>query len=117
MTRIEGILSFQFDFIMCAPLSEQIIPTKKYNHRVKNIIGKQVTEARRKFTPPLSQKELAARLELNGWKISRGTLAKIESGIREVTDMEVMTLAKTLKVSPDWLMDQALFDQMFSKEK
>ncbi len=97
---------------MCAPLSEQNIPTKKYNDGVKNIIGKQVTEARRKFNPPLSQKELAARLELNGWKISRGTLAKIESGIREVTDLEVMTLAKTLKVPPEWLLDKDLFENI-----
>jgi transcriptional regulator with XRE-family HTH domain len=68
-----------------------------------NIVGKRVQEARRKFTPPLSQEELAARLELNGWKISRGTLAKIESGVRQVTDIEVMALSQALKVSADWL--------------
>jgi transcriptional regulator with XRE-family HTH domain len=71
-----------------------------------NLVGKRVQEARRKFNPPLSQEELAARLELNGWKISRGTLAKIESGVRQVTDIEVMTLSKTLKVTPDWLFDK-----------
>jgi HTH-type transcriptional regulator, cell division transcriptional repressor len=71
-----------------------------------NIVGKRVQEARRKFTPPLSQEELAARLELNGWKISRGTLAKIESGVRQVTDIEVMALSQTLKVSADWLFDK-----------
>jgi HTH-type transcriptional regulator, cell division transcriptional repressor len=71
-----------------------------------NIVGRRVQEARLKFTPPLSQEELAARLQLNGWKISRGTLAKIESGIRQVTDIEVMALSKTLKVSADWLFDK-----------
>jgi transcriptional regulator with XRE-family HTH domain len=71
-----------------------------------NIVGKRVQEARLKFTPPLSQEELAARLELNGWKISRGTLAKIEAGVRQVTDIELMTLSKTLKVSADWLFDK-----------
>jgi HTH-type transcriptional regulator, cell division transcriptional repressor len=71
-----------------------------------NIVGKRVQEARRKFTPPLSQEELAARLELNGWKISRGTLAKIESGVRQVTDIEVMALSQALKVSADWLFDK-----------
>lgn len=71
-----------------------------------NIVGKRVQEARLKFTPPLSQEELAARLELNGWKISRGTLAKIESGVRQVTDIEVMALSTTLKVSADWLFDK-----------
>ena len=71
-----------------------------------NIVGKRVQEARLKFTPPLSQEELAARLELNGWKISRGTLAKIEAGVRQVTDIEIMALSKTLKVSADWLFDK-----------
>lgn len=71
-----------------------------------NIVGKRVQEARLKFNPPLSQEELAARLELNGWKISRGTLAKIEAGVRQVTDIELMTLSKTLKVSTDWLFDK-----------
>ena len=71
-----------------------------------NLVGKRVQEARLKFNPPLSQEELAARLELNGWKISRGTLAKIESGVRQVTDIELMALSKTLKVSTDWLFDK-----------
>ena len=79
---------------------------------MKNIVGTRVHEARRKFKPPLSQAELAARLELDGWKISRGTLSKIEAGIRQVTDFEVMALARTLKVSPEWLLDKQLFDLM-----
>ncbi len=102
---------------MYAPTAEQIIPAKKYNEWVKNIVGKQVREIRLTFNPPLSQKELAARLELNGWKISRGTLSKIEAGIREVTDFEVMLLAKTLKVSAEWLLDKELFEKMLGKEK
>ena len=51
---------------------------------MKNLVGKRVQEARQKFKPPLSQEALAARLELDGWKISRGTLSKIEAGIRQV---------------------------------
>ena len=84
---------------------------------MNNIVGKRVHEARRKFKPPLSQEALAARLELDGWKISRGTLSKIEAGIRRVTDFEVMSLAKTLKVSPEWLMDKQLFESMLKKSR
>ena len=80
---------------------------------MKNIVGKKVREARHQFKPPLSQKELAAKLELDGWKISRGTLAKIEAGIRQVTDFEVMALAKALKVSPEWLLDKEIFNKYF----
>ncbi|NMC59379.1 MAG: helix-turn-helix transcriptional regulator [Candidatus Methanofastidiosa archaeon] len=82
---------------------------------MNNIIGKKVREARRNYKPALSQKELAAKLELDGWKISRGTLAKIETGIRQVTDHEVMALAKALKVSPEWLLDKELFNKYFTK--
>lgn len=82
---------------------------------MKNIVAKRVQEARLKFKPPLSQEELAARLELDGWKISRGTLSKIEAGLRRVADFEVLALAKTLKVSPDWLLDKELFDATLKK--
>jgi len=43
--------------------------------------------------------------------LTSGTLAKIEAGVREVTDFEVMKLAKTLKVSPEWLLDKQLFEK------
>jgi len=82
---------------------------------MKNIVGKRVQEARRKFKPPLSQEELTARLELDGWKISRGTLSKIEAGIRQVTDFEVMALARTLKVPAESLLDKQLFETLSKK--
>ena len=84
---------------------------------MKNIVGKRVQEARQKFKPPLSQEELTVRLELDGWKISRGTLSKIEAGIRTVTDFEVMALARTLKVSPEWLLDKQSFESFLKKPR
>lgn len=81
---------------------------------MRNIIGKRVGEGRRNIN--LSQQELAAKLESNGWKISRISLAKIEAGIRQVTDIEVMTLAKVLKVSPEWLMDKETFEKISKGE-
>lgn len=96
------------------PYGYKILASQKYNDGVKNIIGKRVQEARRKIS--LSQEELATQLELNGWKISRVSLAKIETGTRQVLDIEVMMLAETLKVSPDWLMDQSEFKKIRKKE-
>jgi transcriptional regulator with XRE-family HTH domain len=84
---------------------------------MKNIVGKRIQEARQKFKPPLSQEELTVRLELDGWKISRGTLSKIEAGIRTVTDFEVVALAKTLKVSPEWLLDKQLAESLLKKPR
>lgn len=84
---------------------------------MKNIVGKRVQEARLKFSPPLSQEALAVRLKLEGWKISRGTLAKIEAGIRQVTDFEVMALARTLKISPQRLLNKPLFEDLLKKHR
>lgn len=61
-----------------------------------NRIGPTVRKIRE--SKNLSQGDLAAKINLQGWDISRGTLAKIESQCRRVTDGEVLILAKSLKV-------------------
>lgn len=61
-----------------------------------NLVGPQVRSIRE--SKNLTQEELAARCNVLGWSISRGTLAKIESRVRGVTDLEVALLAKALKV-------------------
>ncbi len=71
-----------------------------------NVIGEKVQEARLKCQPPLTQLELAARLQLQGWKISRTGIAKIEAGIRRVTDIEVLKLAKALDIKASSLMGE-----------
>lgn len=44
------------------------------------------------------EKHTQYTLGLIGWNISRSTLAKIESKVRRVTDIEVQFLARTLRV-------------------
>ena len=61
----------------------------------KNVVGREV--ARLRTERGLSQADFAAHAQRTGWDISRETLAKIESGIRCVTDLEVICLAKVLK--------------------
>ena len=67
----------------------------------ENIVGAQVRRLR--YHQGLSQELLAARLNRAGWDISRGTLAKVEAGIRCVSDKEILLLAKALKVPLDQL--------------
>jgi transcriptional regulator with XRE-family HTH domain len=62
-----------------------------------NIIGENVRNIRE--SQKLTQDQLAAKCNLLEWNISRGTLAKIESKVRRVTDVEVKLLAKVLKVN------------------
>ncbi|MFZ5643534.1 MAG: helix-turn-helix domain-containing protein [Bacillota bacterium] len=70
----------------------------------KNIIGKRVKEARLKSKPIITQSDLSARLETFGIKIDRVSISKIESGDRFVADYEAVALAKSLKVSLEWLL-------------
>ena len=67
--------------------------------RRKNIVGERIRLARKASKPPLTQIDLIARLQILGMMISQSALSKVESGRRPVTDIEVITLAKALKVS------------------
>jgi len=60
-------------------------------------------------TPRVSQVDLAARLQLLGLKIDQSGVSKIEQGHRPVLDLEVIALAKALKVSSSWLLKEADF--------
>ena len=62
-----------------------------------NITGRQI--ARLRTENGLSQDGLAGKCQRAGWDISRGTLAKIEAGVRCVSDEELLLLAKALEVS------------------
>ena len=72
----------------------------------KNIVGKRVREARKQANPPITQKDLVARLQVLGLKVDQSTISKIEQGIRPVLDFELVALAKALKVSPAWLLEE-----------
>jgi HTH-type transcriptional regulator, cell division transcriptional repressor len=72
---------------------------------MQNIVGSRVRLARSLRKPKLTQAELATQLQLLDWQIDRGGVAKIESGFRQVTDIEVVMLAKALQVDPGWLLE------------
>ena len=71
----------------------------------KNIIGTRIRKARNEATPPITQEDLVARLQLLGMKIDQGMISRIEQGDRLVTDIEVKGIAKALKVSVEWLIE------------
>ena len=57
----------------------------------------------------LTQAELAGRLQLAGWDISRETLAKVESQVRCVTDRELVRFAEALEIDPSELLRPTKF--------
>lgn len=73
----------------------------------RNVVGLRVRQARRLATPRVSQVDLAARLQVLGLRIDQSAVSKIEQGRRSVLDIEVVALAKALKVSAAWLLEEA----------
>jgi transcriptional regulator with XRE-family HTH domain len=67
----------------------------------RNAIGVMVRRVRNQRG--WTQEVLAAKCEVAGCAISRGTLAKIEAQIRTATDIETFVLASVLKVGIDSL--------------
>ena len=70
----------------------------------RNIVGIRVRQARKAAKPPITQLDLIARLQLLDMNIDQSGLSKIENGQRPVTDIEVVALAKALKVTEEWLI-------------
>ena len=75
-----------------------------------NVVGKQVQK--RRYELALTQEAFAAKCQLHGLDISRGTVSQIEARIRCVSDEELFLLARTLGVSTE-----SLYPQGFKKAR
>ncbi len=73
----------------------------------KNVVGVRVRQARKSVKPPITQLDLVARLQVEGMRIDQAGMSKIENGRRPVSDVEVVSLAKALKVTVSWLLGQS----------
>ena len=73
-----------------------------------NLIGSQLHILRKKKS--LSQKELAARCTIVGFRIEWDTISKIERQIRTVSDLEMVLLADALRVKVDLLVPKERLD-------
>jgi len=72
----------------------------------RNIVGARVRQARKSAKPPITQTDLVARLQLLDISIDQSGLSKLENGQRPVSDIEVLALAKALKVPVAWLLNE-----------
>ena len=71
-----------------------------------NVCGSRVRVARAMQKPPMTQKELASKLQLEGIDIPKNSISLIEVGDRAVTDLELIALAKILGVTTAWLLEE-----------
>lgn len=69
---------------------------KEQKTKKMNVVGPQIRKIRTQ--QKLTQAKLTTRCQLAGWDISREGLAKIESQLRGMSDIEVLKAAKALKV-------------------
>jgi transcriptional regulator with XRE-family HTH domain len=65
----------------------------------KNLVGQVVKKIRLSKKVSMTQEQLAIRLQLLDWFIDRFGVSKIERGEREITDIELLKLAKALDVN------------------
>ena len=71
----------------------------------RNIVSTRVRQARKAARPLITQTDLVARLQLLGIMIDQSGVSKIESGQRPVSDVEVVALAKALRLSVESLLE------------
>ncbi|MBH0093438.1 helix-turn-helix domain-containing protein [Pseudoalteromonas sp. SCQQ13] len=69
-----------------------------------NIVGKNIKQIRE--SKSWTQEVLVAKCQIKQWEITRSTLAKIESNVRRVTDIEVKRFAQIFDVSIDELFSE-----------
>ena len=68
-----------------------------------NLCGANVRRIRLAKTPRLSQRKLAARLQVMGYDVDHHMIRRIETGERFVTDIELVMLARALDTTVDQL--------------
>jgi len=79
-------------------------PKKRARTRVSgqrlNLVGEQVRKIRLALVPFVTQEDLAGRLANEGFEnLTRVIINRIEAGKRTVLDIELVALAKALRVS------------------
>ena len=73
-----------------------------WNGQSKNVIGEKVKSLRKAYK--LTQKELAEKLQLEGYEFSDLTILRIEQGKRFVPDYEIIALADFFNITTDELL-------------
>lgn len=68
-----------------------------------NICGERIRLGRALQKPPITQDELARKINLMGYDITPLIISRIEKNQRHVCDAELFVFSKALGVSMEWL--------------
>jgi len=77
--------------------SRQARETRNRGAIRKNLVGPRIRSLRRR-SPGISQSALAERVQALGVDIDQTALSRIERGERQVTDLEIVAIARALGV-------------------
>ena len=70
-----------------------------------NVCGDRIRLGRAMHKPPLTQEELAIKIQLDsGLEVTATIISRIEKNNRHIIDQELRMIAKALNVSMDWLV-------------
>ena len=69
-----------------------------------NICGNRIFELRKAYTPKMSQRLLAEKMQLLGIDLDKNAIQRIECGQRFVTDIEIVAFSEIFGISCDELL-------------
>ncbi len=69
-----------------------------------NVSGIQIAKLRKAYSPKMSQRILAEKMQLRGIDIDRKVVLRLEKGQRFVTDIELLAFSQIFSVSCDELL-------------
>ena len=72
-----------------------------------NISGERIRDLRKHRG--LTQEQVAAQMQVAGIQVDQKAISRIESGLRIITDYELLQLAKILKISVDELFRESVY--------
>lgn len=78
------------------------MPKPRSTSGKKNLISQNLIELRKANN--LSQRELAYRLQLEGYDMDKNVITRIETNQRYVTDIELVAFSKVFQVPFDYLI-------------
>ncbi|RMG73552.1 MAG: XRE family transcriptional regulator [Chloroflexi bacterium] len=79
---------------------------------MQNITGRNIQKFRKQ--QGLTQDDLATRLQIKGLSHTRNTIAKIEIGLRRVTDIELFAIASILNIDIGRFFNHENYQDTFS---
>ena len=65
----------------------------------KNVVGTRIRDARLSSKENLSQEDLAARVQAMGVELDQTMISRVETGDRQVTDIELFAICRALRIS------------------